>query len=419
MGEEVAAVDPYTMALAQFDAAADRLNLSPDTRAVLRIPERELIVHFPVRMDDGTLRIFTGYRTQHNIARGPAKGGLRYAENLTHDVVRALAMWMTWKCAVVDIPFGGAQGGVVVEPAQLSDRERERLTRRFATEMGILIGPQSDIPGPDLNTDAQIMAWVMDTYSMHRGYSVPAVVTGKPLSIGGSEGRNEAMGKGVVEILDVAASGLGMHLRDVRVAIQGFGNSGSSIAEYLSKRGATVVAVSDRTGTVYSRDGLDVAAVIKQKAETGSVTGIPGTERLGPQGVVEVECDILVPAATEMQITAANASRIQARLIVEAANGPTTREADRILAERGIHVVPDILASAGGVTVSYFEWVQDLQSFFWTEEEIDERLAHVIHHAHDEVSRLARDHGCDLRTAATMLAVKRVAEAEEIRGIYP
>ncbi|MGH2516585.1 MAG: Glu/Leu/Phe/Val family dehydrogenase, partial [Ktedonobacterales bacterium] len=386
--------NPYEIAVAQFEAAADRLNLSSNMRAVLRVPKRELTVNFPVRMDDGSIRMFTGYRVQHNINRGPAKGGIRYDAAVTLDEVRALAMWMTWKCAVVDIPFGGAKGGVIVDPKGMSQAELERMTRRYATEISILIGPSSDIPAPDVNTNAQVMAWIMDTYSMHRGYSVPAVVTGKPLAIGGSEGRNEATATGVVAVLKMAADEMNMSLGDARVAIQGFGNAGGIAAEILHAAGARVVGIADRKGAAYDERGLDIPALLKHKKETGTVVGFAGSQTLGVLDVLEVPCDILIPAATEGQLTAANAARVQARIIAEAANGPTTPEADRIFFERGVKVIPDILANAAGVTVSYFEWVQDIQSFFWSPEEISERLNHILARAYTNVARLAHDQGC-------------------------
>ena len=411
--------NPFQIALAQFEAAADRLHLDEDMRQVLRAPKRELTVHFPVRMDKGGIRMFTGFRVQHNINRGPAKGGIRYDANVTLDEVKALAMWMTWKCAVVDIPFGGAKGGVIVDPKPLSLAELERLTRRYATEISILIGPGSDIPAPDVNTNAQIMAWIMDTYSMHRGYSVPAVVTGKPLAIGGSEGRNEATATGCVAVTKMAAEEMKLPIRGARVAIQGFGNAGAIAAELLHAEGARVVAVSDRQGAAYDERGLDIPALLRFKSEHGTVVGFPGSQRLGVKDVLEVPCDILIPAATEGQLTAENAGRVQARIIAEAANGPTTPEADKIFFDRGVVVIPDILANAAGVTVSYFEWVQDLQSFFWTPEEINTKLLHIMDRAYTDVARLAHDQGCDMRTAANMVAIKRVADATHLRGIYP
>jgi glutamate dehydrogenase (NAD(P)+) len=414
-----AAINPYQMAVAQFEAAADRLNLPEDMRAILRVPKRELTVNFPVRMDNGSVKVYTGYRVQHNINRGPAKGGIRYDANVTLDEVRALAMWMAWKCAVVDIPYGGAKGGVIVDPKKLSATEVERLTRRYATEISILIGPNSDIPAPDVNTSSREMGWIMDTYSMHHGYSVPAVVTGKPLAIGGSEGRNEATATGAVAVLKMAAEERKTPIRDMRVAVQGFGNAGAIAAELLHADGARVVAVSDRQGSIYNEDGLDIPAVVRFKAQKKTVVGFPGAEKMGPRDVLTVACDALIPAATEGQITEANARKIQAKYVIEAANGPTTPDADRILYEREVLVVPDILANAGGVTVSYFEWVQDLQSFFWSEGEIHQKLAVIMARAYSNVARLARENECDLRTAANMLAISRVAEATTMRGIYP
>jgi glutamate dehydrogenase (NAD(P)+) len=411
--------NPFAVAVAQFEVAADRLNLSEDMRGILRQTKRELTVNFPVRMDDGSIRMYTGYRVQHNINRGPAKGGIRYDAGVTLDEVRALAMWMTWKCAVVDIPFGGAKGGVTVDPKKLSQPELERLTRRYATEIELMIGPNSDIPAPDVNTNSQIMAWIMDTYSMHRGYSVPAVVTGKPLAIGGSEGRNEATATGIVAVLKMAAQDIKMPVRDARVSIQGFGNAGAIAAELLADEHARVVAVSDRQGGIYNESGLDIAELLRHKKATGSVVGFSGAQAMSSSDVLEVPCDMLIPAATEGQITVENAKRIQARLIAEAANGPTTPEADDIFFQRGIRVIPDILANAAGVTVSYFEWVQDLQSFFWTQDEIGVKLAHVMERAYTEVARLANDQNCDMRTAAHMVAIKRVADATQLRGIYP
>ncbi len=412
-------VNPYDMAVAQFDAAADRLNLADDLRAILRQPKRELTVNFPVRMDDGSVRVYTGYRVQHNINRGPAKGGIRYDTNVSLDEVRALAMWMTWKCAVVDIPFGGAKGGVICDPKHMSPGELERLTRRYATEISLLIGPSSDIPAPDVNTNPQVMAWIMDTYSMHKGYSVPAVVTGKPLSIGGSEGRVEATATGVAAVVEMAAQEMKLPLRGARVAVQGFGNAGSIAAKLLHAKGCLIVAVSDTGGGIYDERGLDPDKVMRHKEEQGTVVGYPGAQTVSISGVLEVPCDILIPAATENQLTAANAEKIQARLIAEAANGPTTLDADRVFFKRGVRVIPDILANAAGVTVSYFEWVQDLQSFFWDSHEIAQKLSHVISRSYEDVARLARDHKCDMRLAAYMLAIQRVADATQTRGIYP
>jgi glutamate dehydrogenase (NAD(P)+) len=412
-------INPYEMAVAQFDEAAERLGLSQAMRAILRKPKRELIVNFPVRMDDGTVEMFTGYRVQHNINRGPAKGGIRYSPEVSLDEVRALAMWMTWKCAVVGIPFGGAKGGVICDPHKMSRAELERLTRRYATEISLLIGPNSDIPAPDVNTNPQIMSWIMDTYSMHVGYSVPAVITGKPLAIGGSEGRLEATARGVQVVTREVLRDLGMQPEHCRVVIQGFGNVGSVSARLLSELGCKVVGLSDINGGIYNREGIDVMTALRYSREHGSLSGMPGTENVTNAELLELPCDVLVPAALENQITARNAPRIKARLIIEAANGPTTPDADRILNDRGVTIVPDILANAGGVTVSYFEWVQDLQRFFWSEDEINERLESIMTRAYQAVRRKAEDQQTNLRMGAYLLAVARVAEATEMRGVYP
>ena len=421
MHEEVksAALNPYQMAVQQFEAAAEKLNLSEDMREILRQPKRELAVNFPVRLDSGRIKTFTGYRVQHNVNRGPAKGGIRYSPDVTLDEVKALAMWMTWKCAVVAIPFGGAKGGVICDPKHMSPSELERLTRRYATEISIVIGPHGDIPAPDVNTNSQVMAWIMDTYSMHEGYSVPAIVTGKPLSIGGSEGRNDATATGVLFVTRQAARRIGMPLKGARVSIQGYGNAGSIAARLFQREGSKIVAVSDTRGGIYNEAGLDPASVLRFKQEQGSVIGFPGAQSISVQDVLEVPCDILIPAATEGVITAANAPRVQARIIAEAANGPTTPEADAILFSKGALVIPDILANAGGVTVSYFEWVQDLQSFFWGVEEIIQKLEVIMNRAFNAVAEKADQSSCDMRLAANMLAIARVAEATQFRGIYP
>ncbi len=411
------AVSPWDVALAQFRRAADHMGLEEGLKAILSHPKRELIVHFPVKMDDGTIRVFTGYRVHHNTARGPCKGGIRYSPRVTLDEVRALAMWMTWKCAVVKLPFGGAKGGVVCDPKQLSLGELERLTRRYATEVSILIGPDRDIPAPDLNTNPQVMAWIMDTYSMHQGHSVPAVVTGKPVEIGGSEGRKDATGRGVMLVVREAAKLLGMSLIGARVAIQGYGNVGSAAARFLAAQGCRIIAVSDVKGGAYDPNGLNLPELDEHVRSQGTVFGF-GTP-ITNADLLELECDILIPAAVENQITVANAHRIRARIVAEGANGPTTPEADRILNERGIFVIPDILANAGGVTVSYFEWVQDLQSFFWDEEDINAKLEKVMVRAFREVVNLARSEGVDLRLAAHILAISRVAQAIRLRSIYP
>ncbi|MHB1160351.1 MAG: Glu/Leu/Phe/Val family dehydrogenase [Chloroflexota bacterium] len=415
----VAEPTAFDMALQQFDAAADRLNLDPGMRQILSNCKRELTVHFPVRMDDGTVQVFTGYRIEHNFARGPAKGGIRYHPQVDIEEVRALAMWMTWKCAVVGIPYGGAKGGVICNPKTMSMGELERLTRRYTTEISLLIGPERDIPAPDVNTNPQIMAWLMDTYSMHKGYSVPAVTTGKPLAIGGSEGRNEATARGCIYTLREAARVKGITLKGATSVVQGFGNAGAAAARFLAEDGAKVIAVSDSRGGVFNPAGLNPWDLIRFKQETGSVVGAPRTERISNEQLLELECDILIPAALEKQITAKNAPRMKAKLIAEAANGPTTPEADEILAAKGTLIVPDILANAGGVTVSYFEWVQDLMAFFWNVDEINAKLEGIMQRSFRDVKRMSDEYAVNMRVAANMLAIKRVADATTIRGIYP
>ena len=411
--------NPYHNALQQLENVARVLHLDDSIHGVLQKPKRELTVHFPVSMDGGGTQMFTGYRVQHNTSRGPAKGGLRFHPETDLDEVRALAMWMTWKCALVSIPYGGAKGGVVCDPKALSPAELEDLTRRYTTEISPIIGPDADIPAPDVGTNGQIMAWIMDTYSMHRGHTVPAVVTGKPVSIGGSEGRLDATGLGVVLVTEEALKRRGEALEGRRVVVQGFGNVGGAAARFFHKRGARVAAVSDVQGGVHNPQGLDIPALVAHVARNGSVVGFPGADPVGASALLELPCDILVPAALGGQITRANADKIQARMIVEGANGPTTPDADDILRERDVEVVPDILANAGGVTVSYFEWVQDLQSFFWTEEEVNQRLARILSRAAAEVWAAAETHRTDLRTAAYAVGVARVAEATRLRGIYP
>jgi len=409
----------YEIAVQQFDAVVERLQLNPGIAAILRQPKRELSVNFPVKMDDGSLQVFTGYRVQHNMIRGPAKGGIRYGPRVTLDEVRALAMWMTWKCAVVGIPFGGAKGGVCCDPKALSLRELENLTRRYISEISLVIGPEIDIPAPDMNTNPQVMAWVMDTYSMQKGYSIPACVTGKPVSIGGSEGRLEATGRGIMAMTRKACLHAGLPIAGARVAVQGFGNVGSVAARALRELGATVVAIGDMDGAIYDEHGIDLDAVSAAVRERGSVVAYRQGQRLSNEELITCACDVLVPAAVENQITASNAASVQAQIVVEGANGPTTPTADAILRRRGVLIVPDILANAGGVTVSYFEWVQDLQSFFWTEEEINARLFNIMERAFDSVLALSLREGVDLRTAAYMQAVSKVAEGYVLRGIYP
>jgi glutamate dehydrogenase (NAD(P)+) len=418
--EHVAAtINPWEVAQRQFDLAAERLNLDHGLRKVLREPRREFTCHFPVHMDDGSVEVFTGYRVQHNLGRGPAKGGLRYHQDVSLDEVKALAMWMTWKCAVVGIPYGGGKGGVIVDPKKLSQKELEGLTRRFATEIEVLIGPERDIPAPDVNTNAQVMAWIMDTYSMHQGYTVPGVVTGKPISLGGSEGRHEATARGCVYTIVEAARHMGMDLTTARVAVQGFGNAGSIAARLVAEEGATVVAVSDSTGGIHDPSGLDIAKVVAWKGEHGTVQGFPGVTDISNTDLLEVDCDILIPAALENQITSWNAARIKARLIAEAANGPTTPDADAELFSRGVFMIPDILCNAGGVTVSYFEWVQDLNRDHWSEAVVNEKLHGIMIKAFGETLAIAQRESCDMRTAAYLLAVDRVADAMDMRGLYP
>lgn len=410
---------PFQMALRQFNTAADVINLEDGLRQILSSCKRELTVNFPVKMSNGDIRVFTGYRVQHNLARGPAKGGIRYHQDVTLDEVKALAMWMTWKCAVVRIPYGGAKGGVVVNPKELTLRELENLTRRYASEISILMGPERDIPAPDVNTNPQVMAWIMDTYSMHHGYSVPAVVTGKPVNIGGSEGRVEATGRGVAYVTEQAFHKLGMDLKGTTVAVQGYGNVGYIAAKMLHGLGCKIVAVSDSRGGIYNPKGLDPNAVLRVKEEAGSVTAFADADRVSNQELLELPVDVLVPAALENQITDRNADKIKAKLVVEGANGPTTPDADALLWEKGIFLIPDILANAGGVVVSYFEWVQDLQSFFWSEDEVNNRLHQIMTRGFDEVYAMAKERNLDMRTAAMAIAVKRVADATRTRGIYP
>jgi len=416
-------INPFHVAQQQFDQAAEMLHLPDDIRAILRVPQRELTVNFPVQMDDGSTRVFTGYRVQHNLSRGPVKGGIRYHPSVDIDEVRALAMWMTWKCALVNIPYSGAKGGVIVDPKQLSPGELERLTRRFATEISILLGPEKDIPAPDVGTNAQIMAWIMDTISMHRGYTVPAVITGKPVNVGGSLGRVEATGRGVMLMVREMARQLGWSLDGLRVVVQGFGNVGSTAAYLLHQLGCKVIGVADASGGYYCAQGLDIPAM-RAHTEQHSFRLLDGyraagVERISGSELLELECDVLIPAALENQITGENAERIRARLIVEGANGPTTPEADAILGERGIIVVPDILANAGGVIVSYFEWVQGLQEFFWDEQDINEKLERIIVGAFQQVYAMAGQRQIPLRLAAYLLAVQRVADANLTRGVYP
>ncbi len=409
----------YDVALENFDAAANALGLDNDTREMIKYPERILMVSVPVRMDDGHIRRFEGYRVQHSQVRGPAKGGIRYHPQVTLDEVKALATWMTWKCAVVNIPFGGAKGGITCDPKHMSQGELERMTRRYTSAILPLIGPEQDIPAPDVYTNSQTMAWIMDTYSMTKGYPIPGVVTGKPISLGGSLGRNEATGRGVFYTIQSACEHLHMQLKGATVAVQGFGNAGSVAAQLLYEAGAKVIAVSDSTGCVYNKHGLDIHNLMHLKALTGKVEGFPEAENIGPAELLALECDILVPAALENAIRADNADAVRARIIAEAANGPLMPAADRILESKGVFIIPDILCNAGGVTVSYFEWVQDEQHLFWEAQDVYNRLERVMKTAFRDVLKIHEERNVPMRTAANMLGIGRVAEAVQIRGIYP
>ncbi len=412
--------NPYDNAVKHVDRVGHMLGLNECMIEILKRPKRELTVNFPVRMDDGRVKNYVGYRVQHNSARGPCKGGIRYHPNVSLDEMRALAMWMTWKCAVVGIPFGGSKGGVICNPKEMSRSELERLTRRFASEIQIIIGPKADIPAPDVYTDAQTMAWMMDTYSTNVGYSVPGVVTGKPIEIGGSRGRDEATSRGIMYVAHQAARKRGLDIKGAKVVVQGFGNVGWNAARLLAtEAGCKVVAVSDSNGGIHDPQGLDPVLVMEHKKRTGSVEGYGRSESISNEGLLELECDILVPAALESQITKANVERIKASIVVEGANGPTTPEADEVLWQRGVMLVPDILANAGGVTASYFEWVQDLQYFFWTTEEVKQRLKTIMDDSFERVHTAAQKAKVDMRTGANMLAIKEVARAIELRGLFP
>jgi glutamate dehydrogenase (NAD(P)+) len=412
-------LNPFRIAMRQFDAAAEKLKLDPGLREVLRSPRRALTLSLPIKMDDGKIKVFQGFRVQHNNARGPCKGGIRYHPNVTFDEVQALASWMTWKCATVNIPFGGGKGGIICDPRQLSRTELERLTRRYAYEISDFIGPDRDIPAPDVYTDAQVMAWIMDTYSMTHGHSVPGVVTGKPTFLGGSLGRHEATARGCVYVIRCACEAKGIDHKGAVAAIQGFGNAGSIAAELLHKIGMKVIAVSDSRGGIFNPKGLDIPKVVAHKEKTGSVVRFPGTKAIEGEDVLELDCDVLVPAALENQITLANAHRVKAKIVAEAANGPTTPGADKILHDRGVLVIPDILANAGGVTVSYFEWVQDLQELFWDVDEVHRKMEKILGLAFKDVHSCMKAYKADMRTGAYILAIDRVAKATESRGIWP
>jgi len=410
--------NPWVSAEARFDEAAELLGLDEGLRKILRTPALELKVSVPVMLDDGRYEVFTGYRVQHSIVRGPAKGGIRFAPDVTLDEVRALAAWMTWKCAVVNIPFGGGKGGVICDPDVLSPGELERITRRYTSEIMDIIGPERDVPAPDINTNPQTMAWVMDTYSMHKRHTVTGVVTGKPLALGGSRGRSEATGRGCMIVTMQALRKFGLDAANTRVVIQGFGNVGGMSARLMARSGFKIICIIEYDGAVYNAGGLDIDALMKHRQETGSITGFSGGEDIDRDSAFFLDCDVLLPAAKENVITTANADRIKAKIICEGANGPTTSEADAILAEKKIFVIPDILANAGGVTVSYFEWVQDRQGFFWNEQLVNGRLEEIMVNSFRDVVSFAEKHQVNNRLAAYMLAIDRVASALQTRGLY-
>ncbi|HVV43659.1 MAG TPA: Glu/Leu/Phe/Val dehydrogenase [Bryobacteraceae bacterium] len=410
--------NPWLAAEARFNHAAEKLGLDEGIRKVLGNPTRELTVNIPVQLDDGRIELFTGYRVQHSIARGPGKGGIRYAPDVSLDEVRALASWMTWKCAVVNIPFGGAKGGVICNPAMLSDGELERITRRYTAEIFDIIGPDRDVPAPDVNTNDRVMAWIMDTYSMHLRHATTAVVTGKPMELGGSRGRTEATGRGCMIVTLEALKKFGMRPEETRVVIQGFGNVGGMAARLMAARGFRIVGIIEYYGAVYNADGLDIPALAEHRRETGFITNFAGGENVDKERALFLECDVLLPAATENVITSANADKLRCKILCEGANGPTTPLADEILEKKKIFVIPDILANAGGVTVSYFEWVQDRQGFFWNEELVNSRLEEIMVGSFHAVTEYGEKHSVDNRTAAYMLALDRVASAVRLRGLY-
>ena len=410
--------NPLVSAQARFDEAAARLGIDEGLQKVLRTPSREVIVHIPVQLDDGRLEVFTGYRVQHSIARGPAKGGIRYGPDVTLDEVRALASWMTWKFAVTNVPFGGAKGGIICDPALLSPAELEKITRRYTAELYDFIGPEIDVPAPDVNTNEQIMAWIMDTYSMHSRHTQTAVVTGKPIDLGGSRGRIEATGRGCMVVTEQALRKLGISRSDTRVVIQGFGNVGGMAARLMARSGFKIISIIEYDGAVYNRKGLDILALTRHRKETGSILGFPGGENMDREEALFLETDVLMPAAKEDVITSQNADKLRCKILCEGANGPTTHYADPILADKGVFIVPDILANAGGVTVSYFEWVQDRQGYFWNEQLVNDRMEEIMINSFNDVVAYAVKHGVHNRTAAYMLALDRVAFAIKLRGIY-
>jgi glutamate dehydrogenase (NAD(P)+) len=412
-------LNPFRIAQIQFDMAAEYLKLDPGLRQILRTPKRVMEVALPVKMDNGQTKVFTGFRVQHNVSRGPAKGGLRYHPNVTLDEVKALAAWMTWKTATVNLPYGGAKGGVICDPKHMSKGELERMTRRYAAEIQPIIGPEIDIPAPDMYTDSQTMAWIMDTYSMTVGHASPGVVTGKPVSIGGSEGRSDATGRGVLFVVEEACKVKKINLRGASVAIQGFGNVGSAVARLFAEKKAKIVAISDSRGGVHNPRGIDPLRAMRYKERAGTVVGMPGASRISNDELLTLKCDILIPAALENVITLHNADQIKAKIVAEAGNGPTTPHADEILSRKGIFVIPDILANAGGVTVSYFEWAQDLQGFFWQVQEVNSKLEFVMRRAFNDVHDTMRKFHVYPRAAAYILAVGRVADATLVRGLFP
>lgn len=411
-------LNPWEAQAARFDLAAQKLNLDPGLWKVLRYPNREIIVHIPIQMDNGEIEVFTGFRVQHSIARGPAKGGIRYSPDVTLDEVRALASWMTWKCAVVNIPFGGGKGGVICDPKKLSMTELEKITRRYTAELVEFIGPEKDVPAPDMNTNEQTMAWIMDTYSMHMRQTVTAVVTGKPLNIGGSRGRREATGRGLLIVCNEAMKKLNMRPEMTRIIIQGFGNVGSNAAKLMADSGYKIIGIAEWDGGLYNARGINIDELLTFKQRNGTVTGFPGADKVNSPDLLTTDCDVLIPAATENVITSRNAGQIKARVIIEGANGPTTAVADEILQDKNVFVIPDILANAGGVTASYFEWVQDRQGYFWKESVVNEQLESILTESFEDVVRYAETHNVNNRIAAYMLAIDRVAFTIKQRGIY-
>jgi len=411
-------LNPWEAQAARFDFAAQKLNLDEGLWKILRYPQREIIVHIPVAMDNGTLEVFTGFRVQHSIARGPAKGGVRYSPDVTLDEVRALASWMTWKCAVVNIPFGGAKGGIIVDPKKLSLSELEKMTRRYTAELIEFLGPEKDVPAPDVNTNEQTMAWMMDTYSMHMRQTVTAVVTGKPINIGGSRGRREATGRGVMINCDEALRKFEMARESTRVIIQGFGNVGSNAAKLMQDAGYKIIGIAEYDGGLYNKNGIDIDGLLQHRDRNKTIVGYSEDEAYDPKQLLQADCEILIPAATENVITSQNAAGIRAKIVCEGANGPTTAAADEILADKKVFVIPDILANAGGVTASYFEWVQDRQGYFWKESAVNEQLEFILREAFEDVVHFSDTHNVNNRIAAYMLAISRVAHTIKLRGIY-